>query len=272
LDHQAPVKERTTLETLLNRCVLDLELRQVASKTIATFSCACRSFVEPRTSRELASVTREEIRGWIYGHGWEPKTQRGYLGALTQLFAWAVEEKYLAESPLRPDVRTGRRKSAIKLPKLVNKEPKIFTVEQIERLFKTALTHKQPGEDLVTGERGMLPVLRRLIGFIALATFGGIRPFELMRLETSAIDLSAGIVPLDAKVTKTNDRRVVELSPNCARVANGTQLRRDDWPKRIEDAGQLAHSSCIQQGYCRSRKNRTDFLRIPFSAFALYGG
>jgi integrase len=102
----------------------------------------------------------------------------------------------------------------IALPKLVKKEPAIFTIEQIERLFTTALQAKAPGVD-IDGKRRDLPIYRRLLGFLALATFGGIRPFELTRLEVSAIDLEAGHVPLDAKVTKTNDRRVVELSENC---------------------------------------------------------
>lgn len=212
-----PVKERLALGELLDRCVLDMELRQVAGNTIATFSCACRSFVTPRQARELATITREEIRGWIYGNGWEPKTQRGYLGALTQLFAWAVEEGYLTESPVKPDVSSGRRKPAIKLPKVVKREPRIFTVEQVQRLFSTALHKHELGEDTQSGKRGQTRVYRRLLGYLALATFGGIRPFELVRLETSALDLEAGHVPLDARVTKTSDRRVVELSANCVR-------------------------------------------------------
>lgn len=212
LENHRPVKERLALGALLDRCVLDMELRQVAGNTIATFACACRSFVGPRQSREVGTITREEIRGWIFGHGWEPKTQRGYLGAIVELFNYAVRDaQCLAKSPLAK----VDGKLPIKLPKLTKKEPAIFTIEQLERLFATACTKLELGVDPHDGARRPMPIYRRLLGFLALATFGGIRPFELVRLETSALDLASSLVPLDAKVTKTNDRRVVEMSPNC---------------------------------------------------------
>ncbi len=215
LENHKPVKEKITLGELLDRCVMDMELRRVAGNTIATFSCACRAFVWPRREMQVGEATRDMVKGWILGSGWEPKTQRGYLGAVTGLFVYAVTEGYLAKSPLQPDVSSGRRRSPITLPKLVKKEPAIFTVEQLQRLFTTALTKEAPGVDRENHERRDMPIYRRLIGFLALATFGGIRPFELVRLEVTALDLDAALVPLDAKVTKTNDRRVVELSSNC---------------------------------------------------------
>lgn len=214
LENHKPVKERLTIGELLDRCVLDMELRKVAGNSIATFSCACRSFVTPRQTREAGAITREEIREWIFGNGWEPKTQRGYLGAIVELFNYGVRDaQCLAKSPLAK----VDGKLPIKLPKLTKKEPAIFTVEQIERLFATALTKMETGLDRDDDHRKPMPVYRRLLGFLALATFAGIRPFELVRLEVSAIDLKAGHVPLDAKVTKTNDRRIVDLSPNCVR-------------------------------------------------------
>lgn len=211
-EHHKPIAERLTLGELLDRCVLDMELRKVRGNTIATFSCACRSFVEPLRGRDPASITREEIRTWIFGNGWEPKTQRGYLGALVELFNYAVREvQCLARSPLQK----VDGKLPIKLPKLRKKEPEIFAVEQIERLFKTALGKHDLGVDPSDGRRKPMPIYRRLLGYLALATFAGVRPFELVRLEVSALDLATAVLPLDVGVTKTNDRRILELSANC---------------------------------------------------------
>lgn len=215
LSQNRPLKAVVSLGDLLDRCVLDMELRGVASNTISTFVCACRSFAAGREARELGTITREEVRAWVYGNGWHPKTMRGYMGCIVQLFVFAVEEGFLSVSPLAPDVRSGKRKAAIKLPKLVKKEPRIFTPEQVERLFRTAESRCEMGEDVVSGARGRLPVYRRLLGYLALATFGGVRPFELTRLEVAALDLEAGIVALDAAVTKMADRRIVKLTPNC---------------------------------------------------------
>ncbi|HEY3900227.1 MAG TPA: site-specific integrase [Chthoniobacter sp.] len=213
-EHHRPVKERLRLGDLLDRCVLDMELRKVAPNTIATFACACRSFVEPRRAREVGMIKREEIRSWIFGNGWEPKTQRGYLGALVELFNYAVRDaQCLAESPLAK----VDGKLPIKLPKLKKKEPAIFTVDQLERLFTTAQTKHELGVDPRDDQRKPMPIYRRLLGFLALATFAGIRPFELVRLEVTTLDLAGRVVPLDAGVTKTNDRRVVELSENCVK-------------------------------------------------------
>jgi len=212
LENHKPVKERLTLGQLLDRCVLDMELRKVAGNTISTFSCACRSFVEPRQGRDVATITREEIRAWVFGNGWQPKTQRGYLGAMVELFNYAVRDvQCLAKSPLAK----VDGKLPIKLPKLTKKEPAIFTVKQIEALFTTAQNKHELGVDPADGRRKPMPIYRRLLGFLALATFSGVRPFELVRLEVSALDLPSSIVPLDAGVTKTNDRRVVDLSTNC---------------------------------------------------------
>lgn len=206
LEHHKPVKEHITLGDLLDRCVLDMELRKVRGHSISTFACACRSFIAGRTTRDPASVTRDEIREWIYGNGWEPKTQRSYLQSIGQLLDWAVERELLAHSPLQ--------RGAIKLPKLKRKDPEIFTTHQLVRLFRTAMSKHEFGEDPHSGERKQLPVYRRLLGFLALATFGGIRPFELTRLEVTAIDVDARTATLDGDVTKTSDRRVVDLSDN----------------------------------------------------------
>lgn len=261
-ENHRPVKERLKLGELLDRCILDMELRGVAGNTIATFSCACRSFVEMRSAREVSTITREEIHAWIFGNRWEPKTQRGYLGALVELFNYAVRHvQCLAKSPLAK----VDGKLPIKLPKLTKKEPAIFTVEQIQRLFTTALNEQESGLDRATGQVRLMPVYRRLLGFLALATFAGIRPFELVRLEVSAIDLDSALVPLDAKVTKTNDRRVVELPPNCV-----AWLRQ--WRKEFPDSPRVAPPSWdrLMKGLRAKAKLRPwphDVLRHCFASY-----
>jgi len=216
LAHHKPVKELLTLGVLLDRCVLDKELQGLSGKYLATFTCSCRSFVAPRSQWAVGDVTRDEVKAWVLGNGWAPKTQRGYLGDLRALFAWAVSEGYLAQSPLDPPPgSSGRRRPVIALAKMVQKEPQIFSPEQVARLFATACGKHELGVDPETGARVPMRVYRRLLGYLALATFAGIRPHELGRLDASAIDFEGGQVALDGRVTKTSDRRVVELSTNC---------------------------------------------------------
>ena len=214
--HHRPVKERLTMGEVLDRCVLEKELQGLAPSYLATFRCSCGSFVGARREVDVSDVTRDAVKAWVLGNGWSPKTQRGYLGDVRALFAWAVNEGFLASSPLDPPPgTTGRRRPVIALAKMIEKEPEIFSPEQIARLFATACTKHELGVDRETGARGQVRVYRRLLGYLALATFAGIRPHELTRLEVAAVDLDGRQVALDGKVTKTSDRRVVELSENC---------------------------------------------------------
>ena len=161
LEQHKPVKERVGMGDLLDRCVLDMELRGVRSNTVATFSCACASFVEKvGRARDPASITKEDVRAWIYGNEWEPKTMRGYMGALVELFNYAVRDvQCLAVSPLRK----VDGKLPIKLPKLRKKEPEIFTVKQIQHLFQIACSKHELGVDPADGRRKPMPIYRRLL-------------------------------------------------------------------------------------------------------------
>ena len=201
-----PVKERITLLALLEKCMVDKELQGLSPKYLSQFGCSCRSFIAGRGHLDVGAVTREMLKSWIMGNQWAPKTQRVYLGDVRALFSWAITENYLAKSPIE-----GRD---ITLSKMEEADPQIFSPEQIKKLFTTALNHLETGLNK-DREYSKLPVYRPLIGYLALATFAGIRPHELSRMSTSILDLKGKMVALDGKITKTSDRRVVELSDNC---------------------------------------------------------
>ena len=85
--------------------------------------------------------------------------------------ARCVEEGFLVESPLKPDVRSGRRKSAIKLPKIVKKEPAIYErllvarnrnwLPQLEALFnRSGRAFVVVGAAHLIGPDGLIAMLK----------------------------------------------------------------------------------------------------------------
>ena len=208
LANHSRVRERITAGKMFDRCLLDKQAAKLTSHYLATFACSVGSFLASRRDRDVASITREEVKEWVRGNGWSPRTERGYLADVRSFFSWGVSEGYLHRSPL-----AGAR-GEIALSKMVRREPAIFSPEQIAQLFRTAETRSEIGRD-ADGRLGRVRVYRPLLGFLALATFAGIRPHELARLPVSAVDIEGGTASLDAAVSKTSDRRVVELSANC---------------------------------------------------------
>jgi integrase len=54
------------------------------------------------------------------------------------------------------------------------------------------------------------------VAYHALGLFAGIRPFELLRLDWSDVDLAEGHILIRAEVAKNRRRRIVDISPNLA--------------------------------------------------------
>lgn len=204
-----PVKEVLTLGQVKERFLQELELGGLSAHYRSTLGSSLGSFVGPRSGMLVTDVTRDMVKAWLFAGGWSPKTQRGYLTDVRTMLNWAVRERFLQANPLKGD------DGFIRLPKLVKKEPVAFAPSQIRKLFETALDAQEDALDRTTGKFTKGRVYRSLIGYLALATFAGIRPHELVRLPVAAMDLDQALVGLDAAVAKTNDRRVIELSKNA---------------------------------------------------------
>jgi integrase len=75
--------------------------------------------------------------------------------------------------------------------------PEILTVEQCRKLLKAAQAHKEG----------------RLVPWLAISLFAGLRPFEITRLTWQQINLKDGEIRLEANQTKTGRPRVVSICP-----------------------------------------------------------
>jgi integrase len=95
------------------------------------------------------------------------------------------------------------------------------------------------------------PEAMNMLGFVALALFGGIRPLELRKMEWPMVDLDAGTAIVFGKHAKTRTRRVVDLSENAVAWLRLAWRLREEFPERnvrqgpICDARRLAYADKI---------------------------
>ncbi|XHR27520.1 MAG: tyrosine-type recombinase/integrase [Chthoniobacteraceae bacterium] len=203
LRHNATIKEPILLEELLTKCIDAKATLGASIRYLQQFRCSCTNFIRSREDRLAHTITRDEVRQWVLGQGWAPKTQRVYLGDLRALFAWARSEHFVAENPASGD---GPEKIA--LAKLDDSAISRLQVRDVKRLFARIASVRR-GEDF-----------RPLLWYVALGLFCGIRPAELEKMDRGDVNLKERHAVVSAPIAKTRRRRVVDLSEAaCAWLA-----------------------------------------------------
>lgn len=211
LAHHKPLKDPLALSALLERCALAKEMAGMRKRSLQTFRCSCRSFLRGREDREAQAVTKEEVKTWVLGQGFAPKTQRVYLGDVRALFAWALAENYVGANPVAGE------DGFIELATMEEGEIAALDVEQCAALLRTAMlgrtivrTRAGTGRWTQREEPGGF---RPLLGYVAVTLFAGVRPErEAGTMLAAQIDLHGRALIVTARGSKTRQRRVVELS------------------------------------------------------------
>ena len=145
-------------------------------------------FARGKESLDVGQLGVTEIEAWFTGRNESPSARIGNLGKLSALFDHCWRRGYIKENPClrveKPHVEVG--------------VPKVFSVEQCDRLMKTALKTD-----------------KKLIPELALGLFAGVRPTEIARLNWDKIDLKRKLLTIDAAASKVRHRRLVSLQPTC---------------------------------------------------------
>jgi integrase len=105
------------------------------------------------------------------------------------MFSYATKRRMLDFNPV---LHTAK-------PKLIDKPPDIFTVDELRSLLETAT---RTAHDVV-------PML-------AIAAFAGLREAEIQRLDWSEVDLARGHIEVKAAKAKSARRRIIPIQPNLA--------------------------------------------------------
>lgn len=134
----------------------------------------------------IAAVTGPEIRAWLQRKDVSNRTRNNSRVAIQTLFAFAIGQKYLPKE--------WNEMSAVPTWKAVGEEIEIFTPTEMSRLMSGA-------------EKKMLP-------FLAMGGFAGLRSAEIQRLDWRDVDFKSGYVRVAAQQSKTGSRRLVPISEN----------------------------------------------------------
>lgn len=108
LASRPPEPEAARLSDLLERCILEKRRLGKATRYLQQLRCSCLSFIRGREHVHAHEVSRADVKAWVHGNAWAPKTQRVYLGDLRTLFAFALEVGAARENPCNGGVAGER--------------------------------------------------------------------------------------------------------------------------------------------------------------------
>ena len=195
-----------TVGKLLTVCLLEKQLAGLEERSVKQLKSSCLSFVRGKEETPACNVTRDAVKAWILGNGFAPKTQRTYLGDLRTLFAFGVSERYIRSNPIAGE------DGWIELEPDHDREIAVFDVASCARLLNAALFADYLTLDRKTGIFRREKLFRRLLGYIAIALFCGVRPEkEAGKTTVAELDLHGRTLVITGGRAKTGRRRVVEL-------------------------------------------------------------
>lgn len=196
-------------------------------RTLETYRGTLRSLARAFPLRLAHELTTDEVSAWLAGNGWSARTRSGALGHLRSLFAWAREPAQ-GHAAIDPSLGLSIKADA-------PEEIGTLTVGQCERLLRAAL--HEP----------------RMMPYLVLGLFCGLRRAEIERLTWDAINLDERTVVVGAKISKTRQRRVVDLTDHAVAWirAAGDEARgktervapanlKEKWPEFWPQAGLAA--------------------------------
>ena len=135
---------------------------------------------------DLTSIQSEKIKEWLQAMPIANRTRNNFRLGVQTLFAFAKAQKYLPKD--------WAEFESVPVWKNKKEQVAIFTPEEMTKLLSIA-------------DGKMIP-------FLAIGAFAGLRSAEIERLDWSKVNLATNYITVDASIAKTNSRRLVPIPPN----------------------------------------------------------
>jgi integrase len=190
LPHLKACARTATVATLVTELIEAKTADGASERYRSDWRTRLKSFGATFGDRIVAEITSSELDHWLRSlHGksgklLSPVSRNNSRRILTTLFTFAKSHGYCIGNPALETARA--------------KEPPtptgILTVAETARLLEAA-------------DPKVLP-------FIAIGAFAGLRRAELERLDWSEVDLSSGLIQVSASKSKTARRRFIQVQPN----------------------------------------------------------
>src|SRR5215831_10431397 len=187
-------------EERIRRC--NVTIKQLAEELIEAKRCDGKApryleslrgylgrFCDQFGDRLVATVTPEELDTWLRDLPYSPKSRLNYRQHIGVLFSYAKRRRMIDSNPIEFTAR----------PKLIDKAPEIFTVDELRALLD-ATQRVEP----------------EVVPMLAIGAFAGLRDSEIQQLEWSEVNQARGFIEVKAAKAKSARRRLVTIQPNLA--------------------------------------------------------
>ncbi|MBI5817578.1 MAG: hypothetical protein HZA88_01195 [Verrucomicrobia bacterium] len=180
-------------------------------RTVSELRLMLRRFAGAFGERKLGTIGLDELSRWVEGLKVGHRTRLHNIVKIGQLYNFAIRRGWV-------DVNLARR---LDRPRVAEREPGVFTVEEAGRLLKHA------------GRFGLL-------GYVAMGLFAGLRPEELRRLPADAVKVAEGVIVVGAGVAKRPSRGSVPIHetlaawlPHCGIGRSGLAVPARNFRRRL---------------------------------------
>jgi integrase len=188
LDHLERINRCNVTVTELAKEVLEAKRKDGHSPIyIADLKKRLATFGADFGERKIAGITVEELDNWLRNLNCGPKSRANFRANVGVLFSYAERRRMIDSNPI---LRTAR-------PKLIDKAPEIFSVDELTGLLNAASTSASD-----------------VVPMLAIGAYAGLREAEIKRLAWPEVDLQRGFIEVKATKAKTARRRIIEIQPN----------------------------------------------------------
>lgn len=184
------VQERAKLEEITFPELVEKYIVWVKAQKSRRYSLDMRARLRTAAKtlkKNIADIKTADIDEWLQGmKKLSGRTKNNYRTAVRTLFRYARDKNYLPR----------QEKTEAEFTSRYAEDPtdiEIYTVDQI----KTLLTHITP----------------RMVPFVALGAFAGLRTAEITRLEWKHVRFDTNVIVVPVTVAKTSNRRLAPILP-----------------------------------------------------------
>lgn len=220
---------------------------RVCEGTLNGYKRILKNFCASFGQRKVASIKRKEMIEYLAQFNAKPPQWLNAQRCLSKFFVECEKYEYCTENPCR----------LLEAPRNLKAPAREYlSVEDATKLMRYAEEHD-----------------KRLIVYLALGLFGGLRPSEAFRMEAKHINLKTGYIHISADITKTHSfkERTFQIEPTLM-----AWLRKyyDPKSKPVDFKDENAICFAIRQAFKKAGvKKSGDVLRHSYGTyrFALTG-
>jgi integrase len=172
-----------------------------------------RHFVNQAGNMRVADVLPDHVEHYLAHLKVSAITKDSACRAVSSFFTWCMKGKrhWTVNNPCYAVEIEGARDD--------DHEPVVLPVSECERLMRAAESFKNG----------------RLVPYLAICLFGGLRPFETARLGWDQVNLADGEIRLRANQAKTGKGRIVEILPTLRAWLEAYKGRDEIFRPRFKD-------------------------------------